>query len=181
MTLADRLKIARDSIGKSQKDMASLCHASYRTWQGYEAGETPPTAKTIEALVQLGFNANWLLTGTGEMKLGEAIYSLAEGVKNGDTTGERAEAFDSKGKKADLSPVKAAAVSYIKDMTDTQVAEVMKYLVPQSKREILPDEELLQSLSPEGKARVRAALDAQIKEIDDESANNPVGLRPTGT
>ncbi len=68
MTLADRLKTARESIGKNQKDMAGLCHASYRTWQGYEAGETPPTAKTIEALVKLGFNANWLLTGDGPIK-----------------------------------------------------------------------------------------------------------------
>jgi phage repressor protein C with HTH and peptisase S24 domain len=72
MSLAERLKTARESMGIGQKEMAAQCHASYRTWQGYEAGETPPTAKTIEALVRLGFNANWLMTGDGDMKAGEA-------------------------------------------------------------------------------------------------------------
>jgi len=68
MPLSERLKIARESIGKNQKEMAQLCGASYRSWQGYEAGETPPKAENIEALVKLGFNANWLLTGEGEMR-----------------------------------------------------------------------------------------------------------------
>lgn len=89
MNLADRLKIARESIGKGQKDMAQLCHASYRTWQGYEAGETQPNAKAFEALAKLGFNTNWLLTGEGEMKRGEVIYPLTEELKNSDFAGEK--------------------------------------------------------------------------------------------
>lgn len=69
MTLGDRLKIARESIGKGQKEMAALCNASYRMWQAYESGENQPKADVIEALVKSGFNANWLLSGEGEMRL----------------------------------------------------------------------------------------------------------------
>ena len=67
MSLADRLKIARESLGKSQKEISALTNASYRAWQGYEAGENQPGAKLIEALATIGFDANWLLTGEGEM------------------------------------------------------------------------------------------------------------------
>ena len=39
-------------------------------WQAYEVGDNQPSVKVIESLVKLGFNANWLLTGEGEMKRG---------------------------------------------------------------------------------------------------------------
>lgn len=71
MNLAERLKIARESIGNSQKEIAEAAHVSYRAWQGYETGESVPGGKVFEALVKLGFDGTWLLTGEGEMKRGE--------------------------------------------------------------------------------------------------------------
>ena len=81
MSLAERLKIAREHLGKSQKDIAALAGASYRAWQGYENGENQPGAKVIEALAKLGINANWLLTGEGsiEKEKGSGISQHASG------------------------------------------------------------------------------------------------------
>jgi len=68
MNLAERLKVARESIGKNQKEIADLVGVSYRAWQGYETGENVPGGKIFESLVRLGFSGTWLLTGEGEMK-----------------------------------------------------------------------------------------------------------------
>lgn len=68
--LSERLKQARESIGKTQKEMAKLASASYRVWQDYESGSVIPGGKVFESLSKLGFNVNWLLTGQGEMKIG---------------------------------------------------------------------------------------------------------------
>ena len=37
-------------------------------WRAYEAGSSVPGGNVLEALVRLGFNANWILTGEGEMR-----------------------------------------------------------------------------------------------------------------
>ena len=67
MSLSIRLKQARDALGKSQKEMANLLDISFRSWQGYENGKNKPGSDVITALIKVGFNANWLLTGEGRM------------------------------------------------------------------------------------------------------------------
>jgi phage repressor protein C with HTH and peptisase S24 domain len=89
MGLPDRLKIMRESMQLSQKDLAKKLQISLTALQGYEVGRSVPGGNIFEALVKLGFNANWLLTGEGEMKRGEATYLLAEELKTGDLTGEK--------------------------------------------------------------------------------------------
>lgn len=71
MTVQSRLKIARESLGMTQKDVARAAGVSHRTWQDYEGGANPPGGKALEALAKLGININWLLTGEGESKVGE--------------------------------------------------------------------------------------------------------------
>jgi transcriptional regulator with XRE-family HTH domain len=68
MTLADRLKKIRKDLNKSQKEIAEMIDVSYPAWQGYELGKNAPGSSVIEELVKLGYNANWILTGKGEMK-----------------------------------------------------------------------------------------------------------------
>jgi len=170
MSAPERLKKARASLGKSQKDMAIALGINQRTYENYEKGVNLPSWDACEAVVKLGFNGTWLLTGEGAMKRGEVGEQGAGAVKEVMVANI-----------ADLSPIKAAAVSYIKAMADVQVVEVMKYLVPQEKPELHPSDELLQSLSPEGKVKVRAAIEAQIKEIEDAAAKGSSDLRPTGT
>lgn len=81
MILLERLKKVREALGKTQKDMASLIDVSLPSWQGYEAGTSVPGGKVFEALVNLGFNGTWLLTGEGEMRRDEKekIHIAAEG------------------------------------------------------------------------------------------------------
>jgi len=71
MKLCDRLKIARELLVKSQKDMATLLGIGYRSWQGYESGSNYPGGEVFESLARLGINTNWLLTGEGPMRRGE--------------------------------------------------------------------------------------------------------------
>lgn len=78
MSVADRLKIARESTGKSQREMADQLGTSFRAWQDYEAGKNFPGGKVFESLVKLGFNANWLLTGEGDMRVGGSFKHLTD-------------------------------------------------------------------------------------------------------
>lgn len=47
--------------------MAVALGVSFRAWQDYEAGNNVPGGKVFEALVKMGFNANWILNGEGYM------------------------------------------------------------------------------------------------------------------
>lgn len=82
MTPAERLKKIRGD--KSQKEMAALLGINYRTYENYEKGLNDPSWSACEAIAKLGFNANWLLTGEGEMRRGAVEYPLGETLKNGD-------------------------------------------------------------------------------------------------
>lgn len=68
MSVAERIKIVRESTGKSQKELAEELGTSFRALQDYEAGKSYPGGKVFEALAKLGFNTNWILTGEGEMR-----------------------------------------------------------------------------------------------------------------
>ncbi len=70
MSLADRLKKARNSLSKEQKEMAEILGISFRSWQDYELGKSVPGGKVFESLTRQGFNANWLLAGEGPMMRG---------------------------------------------------------------------------------------------------------------
>lgn len=69
MSLAENLKIAREYLGKSQKEMASAVGSAYRSWQGYEQGTSTPGGKIFVSLAEIGFNINWILTGEGKMMI----------------------------------------------------------------------------------------------------------------
>jgi transcriptional regulator with XRE-family HTH domain len=69
MSIAKRLKNIRKSLGKNQEEMAASLGISYPSWQGYEQGKNIPGGVVIEALVKKGFNANWILTGNGTMRI----------------------------------------------------------------------------------------------------------------
>lgn len=69
MTFQERLKAARGEIKLTQAQIAEQSGVSTRSYQGYEDGRSLPCADAIAGLVQLGINANWLLTGEGPMLL----------------------------------------------------------------------------------------------------------------
>lgn len=69
-TVAERIKIAREARGDSQKEFAKALEISLPALQGYEAGQSYPGGKVVEAFIRIGFNANWLLAGVGSMRAG---------------------------------------------------------------------------------------------------------------
>jgi transcriptional regulator with XRE-family HTH domain len=71
-SLSDRLKIVREKMGKTQKEMALLIGVSYGSLQVYEEGKSVPGGKVLAALSRQGFDVNWILTGEGEMRRGAA-------------------------------------------------------------------------------------------------------------
>ena len=90
--LQERLKIARDSTGKSQKEMAEALGIGLKSWQVYEQGSSVPGGSVFESLVKMGFNANWLLTGEGKMKRDPVEYPMGETLENGDILSDAAQA-----------------------------------------------------------------------------------------
>lgn len=83
-TLAERLKQARAYLGLTQDEMADALGAKKRGYQENESGNTTPRSDVIAGFVTLGINANWLLTGQGEMLLNDnsAGYKQQQDVKS---------------------------------------------------------------------------------------------------
>lgn len=63
--LADRIRLVRERMGKSQKDFAAVLDASFRAYQDYEAGKIVPGGRVLAAMARLGIDTNWLLNGDG--------------------------------------------------------------------------------------------------------------------
>jgi len=81
MGVAERIKNIRETLGKTQKEMASELGLALRTWQNYEEGVHDPSWKVVEGLVKLGFNADWLSTGEGPMRRG--VVTITKEVPEG--------------------------------------------------------------------------------------------------
>jgi len=73
----ERLKLLRQHLNLSQREIADALEIAPRSWQQYENGASIPGGKVLESLlVKLRVNINWLLSGTGPMyfKEGEVDY-----------------------------------------------------------------------------------------------------------
>lgn len=84
MKLSDRLKAFRAKLGLKQDEISSKSGVGFSSYQKYELGLSTPGGDAIEGFVRLGLNANWLLTGEGDMLLSpinchvnEAFYTVA--------------------------------------------------------------------------------------------------------
>ena len=67
---AERLKIARQSLGYSQTQFAKLLNIAQSTYAKYELGGGIPE-KVLIVLVEKGIDLNWLFTGEGNMLLSD--------------------------------------------------------------------------------------------------------------
>lgn len=67
--ISDRLKLARDKFELKQSEFASKCGIAYSTYQKYEMELSKPSSDALAGFVKAGINANWILTGDGEMLL----------------------------------------------------------------------------------------------------------------
>lgn len=78
--LTARLKSARAALGLTQVQMAEQSGVSARGYQGYEDGRSVPGGAVVACMVRLGINANWLLTGEGDMLLAGPRFGGAQGA-----------------------------------------------------------------------------------------------------
>ncbi len=69
--LSRRLKVVRERLGYTQTRIAEAVGGKLRSWQEYEKGARVPGSSVIAGLVELGVNANWVLTGKGAMLLSD--------------------------------------------------------------------------------------------------------------
>jgi DNA-binding XRE family transcriptional regulator len=81
-TIAQRLVAIRRALGMTQVEAAKFVEVSTNTWRRWEQCNELPSSKVAACLIERGFNANWLLTGIGEMRIGDA------GEKPQDLTGQ---------------------------------------------------------------------------------------------
>ncbi|WP_168734390.1 helix-turn-helix domain-containing protein [Pseudothauera nasutitermitis] len=70
MSLADRIRQARNALRMKQGEVASIAGIPLSTYRKYEGGTTEPGAAAIAGLLRTGMSANWLLTGEGPMLMG---------------------------------------------------------------------------------------------------------------
>lgn len=74
----ERLKLFRATLNLTQKDFAEKIDIDQRNYTNYENGKAELKAKHIQKLIEnFEINANWLLTGEGEMLANNTVnYSL---------------------------------------------------------------------------------------------------------
>lgn len=79
MGIGERLRGVRNDLGETQKSMSKRLGLGESTWQGYELRDKAPSGEVLEALIAEGFDANWILTGQGRIRLsGPGDVGLAE-------------------------------------------------------------------------------------------------------
>ncbi|CAG1771699.1 helix-turn-helix transcriptional regulator [Geobacter sp.] len=68
----------KDGLGNklTQAEMANLANCKAPTWAEYESAKALPAPKVIQALIELGYDANWILCGKGQMRLADGDWTL---------------------------------------------------------------------------------------------------------
>lgn len=79
--IGGRLRAAREALGLTQDGFAKAVGASKRGVQENEARNRVPGGSVVPLLVAMGINANWLLTGAGEMLLADVSYGTHEATE----------------------------------------------------------------------------------------------------
>jgi len=77
---AKRLLEIRQALNINQSVIKNDVGCSLASWQEYETAKSAPNAKVLEALVEKGFNVNWILTGRGEMKITDKPVTTASSL-----------------------------------------------------------------------------------------------------
>ncbi len=80
---AERLKIARQSLGYSQNQFSKLLNIAQSTYVKYELGGGIPE-KVLIVLIEKGIDLNWLFTDEGNMLLSDATPVSYTPVKKDD-------------------------------------------------------------------------------------------------
>lgn len=77
-SIGSRLKVWRKSISLKQEEAAERVGLSPSTYQNYERDVRRPNTAGFDAFTRAGINAQWLLTGEGEMLLNQGAPGQAQ-------------------------------------------------------------------------------------------------------
>lgn len=110
--IGTRMKAARAVLGLSQDGLAKAVGGSKRGIQDNEARNRVPGGEVICGLIDLGINANWLLTGEGPMLLADLQVPASATAIDQEILATVIESVESalKARKLALAPVKKAAL-----------------------------------------------------------------------
>lgn len=67
--IGERLKAARGALSLTQKELCNVAGMKLPSLRDYELGNSVPGGEAVACLSRVGINANWLLTGEGQMLL----------------------------------------------------------------------------------------------------------------
>lgn len=68
MSIGDRLRSIRTDIGATQEIMAEIVGLGAASWKRLELEDRAPKGDVMARLVEMGYSADWLLTGFGQMR-----------------------------------------------------------------------------------------------------------------
>jgi DNA-binding XRE family transcriptional regulator len=144
--MSDRLKQTRKHFGRSQKEMDPLLGIGKNSWQRYESGGQLPGSQVIAKLVVRGIDANWLLTGNGEI-----LSKTLESTGIGEQTTHYAEG-------------KEAAFTRLRQVSDTlkQLEAEADWQPPLSWHELIKTLMYTHGLDAEGAARLLEAIQSHL-------------------
>lgn len=74
-SLGKRLQQVRKALGYTQSGISDVVGSKMRSWQEYEKGSRTPGGQVFAGLVNIGVNANWVLTGEGPMLIKDLATS----------------------------------------------------------------------------------------------------------
>lgn len=77
MSVQSRLKQIRKSRELNQEEFANILGVSKNSCQRYETGEREIKYAVLEKINKMGYNVNWLISGEGNMKVGDRKYDLS--------------------------------------------------------------------------------------------------------
>lgn len=70
-SIGERIIAIREAMKMTQKAFASFCGMPLPSLKDYEAGKRMPGGEALQHFIDAGINANWLLTGDGDMLLND--------------------------------------------------------------------------------------------------------------
>lgn len=77
MSVGPRIKEARKTLRLNQEEFSARSGIPLDTLRKYEGGSRSPGSEAIAGVARMGVNANWLLTGEGEMLLEPLVLDEA--------------------------------------------------------------------------------------------------------
>ncbi|MGZ8944334.1 MAG: helix-turn-helix domain-containing protein [Methylococcaceae bacterium] len=124
MTIGSRLKQWRIFNKLNQDEASTKLNIPFSTFKKYEMDTRNPGAEAMEAFVNAGINANWLLTGTGPMLV--ADYSVTTAPAAASELTEPMQILDTNRLQLAIETIEEALTKHRRGLRPAKKAEAIK-------------------------------------------------------